>query len=140
MKNSYNILYGTIPLLWANEETGGAGPTKSGSWVDNRELFLETYRNVCKLHEVIAGQEMTHHEFLTSDGMVQRTCFADGTEVVVNFGESVYEATVGEKTYQLAQYGFAVKGPQIEQSRALVDGQIVTDIHTETFNFHELSK
>lgn len=46
---------------------------------------------------MIAGQEMTVHEFLTLDGMVQRTCFADGTEVVVNFGESVYEATVGGK-------------------------------------------
>lgn len=140
MKNCYNILYGTIPLLWANEETGGAGPAKPGSWVANRELFLETYRNVCKLHEVIAGQEMTVHEFLTLDGMVQRTCFADGTEVVVNFGESVYEATVGGKKYQLPQYGFAVKGPKIEQSRALIDGQIVTNIHTNTYNFQDFKQ
>ena len=135
MKNTYNILYGTIPLLWANEETGGSGPAKQGSWYEDRESFLRTYRNVCKLHEVIAGQEMITHEFLTQDRNVQRTQFSDGTTVVVNFGKENYETTVGKKTYLLPQYGFAVKGPQIEQSLSLINGKSVTKIETKNFQF-----
>ena len=44
-KDAFNVLYGTIPLLWANKE---------GSWQNHREVFLRTYRNTCKLHEAIA--------------------------------------------------------------------------------------
>ena len=50
------------------------------------------------------------------------------------------QATVGGKKYQLPQYGFAVKGPKIEQSRALIDGQIVTNIHTNTYNFQDFEQ
>lgn len=134
-KNAYNILYGSMPLLWANEEVGGSGPTKQGSWQINRDTFLETYRNVCKLHEVIAEQEMMNHEFLTDDRSVHRTEFADGTQVVVNFGEQPYSATVASKEYLLPENGFAVKGPNIEQSLSLVNGKPVTLIRTKNFEF-----
>jgi hypothetical protein len=40
---AFNILYGTMPMMWANQE---------GAWMKNRELFLRTCRNTCKLHEV----------------------------------------------------------------------------------------
>lgn len=82
-KDAFNVLYGTIPLLWANRE---------GSWHTARDVFLRTYRNTCKLHEQIAGAEMLSHEFLTPDRAVQRTRFSGGTEVVVNFGEKPYSA------------------------------------------------
>jgi len=125
-KDAFNILYGTIPILWANRE---------GAWRKDREVFLRTYRNTCKLHEAIAAAEMTSHEFVTADRAVQRTRFADGTEVVVNFGEKPHAAEVGGKRYELPQNGFAVKGPKIEQSLALVDGRPVTTIRTPGFQY-----
>ena len=46
-KDAFNILYGTIPLMWANRE---------GAWHKARDAFLRTYRNTCKLHEAIAAR------------------------------------------------------------------------------------
>ena len=127
-KDAFNVLYGTIPLLWANKE---------GSWRTERDTFLRTYRNTCKLHEVIAGTEMLTHEFLTADRAVQRTKFSDGTEVMVNFGERPFEAKLAGKKYLLPQNGFAVKGPRIEQSRSLVDGKPQTVIRAGKYTFTE---
>jgi hypothetical protein len=121
-KDAFNILYGTMPMMWANNE---------GSWVKDREVFLRTYRNVCKLHEALAPTEMVIHEFVTPDRAVQRTRFSDGTLVVVNFGEREYEAQVGGKRHVLGKNGFAVKGPKIEQSLEMVDGKAVTRIHPQ---------
>jgi hypothetical protein len=117
-KDAFNILYGTIPILWANKE---------GAWAGSRELFLRTYRNTCKLHETIA----------TADRAVQRTRFSDGTEAVVNFGETPHETKLAGKRYLLPQNGFAVKGPRLEQSRALVNGKSGTNISAEKFSFTE---
>jgi hypothetical protein len=125
-KDAFNILYGTMPMMWADKE---------GSWVNDRDLFLRTYRNTCKLHEVLATAEMVSHEFVTPDRAVQRTRFSDGTEVVVNFGEQPYAAKVGGKSYRLPKNGFAVKGPKIEQSLALVNGKPVTEIKTANYHF-----
>ena len=127
-KDAFNILYGTVPLLWASPE---------GSWDSARDVFVRTYRNTCKLHEVIAGTEMLSHEFVTADRAVQRTRFSDGTEVIVNFGGKAYEARQGGKTYLLAQNGFAVKGPRIEQSLVLVDGRPVTTIRAGQYRYSD---
>lgn len=127
-KDAYNVLYGTIPLLWANKE---------GGWRKARDVFLRTYRNTCKLHEAIATAEMLSHEFLTPDRAVQRTRFSDGTEAVVNFGQQPYTAHVAGRQYVLPQNGFAVKGPRIEQSLALVGGKTVTSIRAGKYVFTE---
>lgn len=129
-KDAFNVLYGTIPLLWANAE---------GSWPAHRDVFLRTYRNTCKLHEAVAGTELLSHEWLTPDRAVQRTRFSDGTEVVVNFGEAPYAATVGGKAYRLPQNGWAVKGPKIEQSLALEKGRAVTAIRAPGYAFSDAS-
>ncbi|HEY5910808.1 MAG TPA: glycoside hydrolase [Verrucomicrobiae bacterium] len=127
-KDAFNVLYGTIPLLWANKE---------GSWTTARETFLRTYRNTCKLHELVAGKELLTHEFLTPDRAVQRTSFTGGTEAIVNFGREPYTVRLKGKTYQLPQNGFAVKGPGIEQSLAVVDGRPTTTIRTRNFRFSD---
>jgi len=129
-KDAFNVLYGTIPLLWANAD---------GSWPKHRDVFLRTYRNTCKLHEAVACSELLSHEWLTSDRAVQRTRFSDGTEVVVNFGEAPYDATVGGKAYRLPQNGFAAKGPKIEQSLALEGGREVTTIRAPGYSFSDAS-
>jgi hypothetical protein len=110
-KDAFNILYGTMPMMWANGE---------GSWVKNREMFLRTYRNVCKVHEAVATAEMVSHEFVTADRAVQRTRFSDGTVVVVNFGDREYETQMGGKKQVLGKNGYAVKGPKVDQYLELV--------------------
>lgn len=127
-KDAFNVLYGTIPILWANKE---------GGWTTARETFLRTYRNTCKLHEAVAGTEMLSHEFVTLDRAVQRTRFSDGTEVIVNFGKTPFETKLAGKSYALPPNGFAVKGPRIEQSLSLFEGQARTVIRTETYQFQE---
>jgi hypothetical protein len=97
-KDAFNVLYGTMPMLWAG---------RNGSWPGDRETFLRTYRNVSKLHEAVATSEMLSHRFVTPDRAVQETRFANGTIVLVNFGEKPY--TAGRRVLQ--QNGFLIKGP-----------------------------
>ncbi|MBM4043797.1 MAG: hypothetical protein FJ279_01660, partial [Planctomycetes bacterium] len=117
-KDALNILYGTPPLIWAQY------------WQKHRERCLQTYRNVCKLHEQIGMDEMLSHEFVTEDRAVQRTRFSSGTVVTVNFGEKTYQVADGSRTLTLPQHGFHVKGPRITQWLALVDGSPATFIET----------
>ena len=127
-KDAFNILYGSMPMMWANKE---------GSWVNDKEMFLRTYRNVCRMHEAVATAEMLSHEFITPDRAVQRTRFLDGTEAVVNFGERPYQVKVGGKARVLPQNGFAVKGPRIEQYLELVNGKAVTTIRSGAFRYSD---
>lgn len=121
----FNILYGTVPLYWVNQPY-------SYNWSDPelRARLLESYRITCKPHEVIGFQEMTGHRFITEDRAVQKSAFADGTVVWVNFGAKPYTlelpSAVGRTAHQsatssvtLPQYGFYLKGPKIEQYRVL---------------------
>ncbi len=127
-KNAFNVLYGTMPMMWVN---------RAGSWHTDREAFLRTYRNTCKLHEVLAGSEMLSHEFVTPDHHVQRTRFSNGTEVVVNFGPKPHSMTLGGETLTLPQNGFWAKGPKIEQHLALEDGETVTAIRRKDYVFEQ---
>ncbi len=123
-KDAFNILYGTIPLLWANGE---------GSWRQDRAAFLRTYRVTCPLHEAIAGAEMLAHEALTPGRDVQRTTFSDATEVVVNFGSEPYALARDGRTFLLPRNGFFVKGPKIAQTCVLENGVPVTTVERPGF-------
>lgn len=127
-KDLFNILYGTIPLMWLDMQ---------GAWNTDRQRFVRTYRLTSKLHEAVATQEMLSHEFLTPDRAVQRTRFADGTVCVVNFGEQPYTLKVNHHSVVLPRYGFWVKGPRIEQSRVLVNGEVVTTVRADGYFFRE---
>jgi hypothetical protein len=130
-KDAFNILYGTIPLLWT---------TKDSSWQSARDVFLRTYRNTCKLHEAIAGTQMLSHEFVSPDRALQRTRFSDGTEVFVNFGPEPRTVQLAGRSQRLPENGFAVKGPKIEQSLELIDGKAVTSIRTADYSFTDADK
>jgi hypothetical protein len=125
-KDAFNILYGTIPMMWAG---------RNGSWPAEREVFLRTYRNTCKLHEAVAASEMLSHAFVTPDRAVQETRFADGTRVVVNFGEKPYSASIGGRVHVLPQNGWVAQGPRIEQSMEVVNGQAVTRIQAGSYHY-----
>lgn len=75
-----NILYGTPPMFMFD---------KAG-WEKHKARFLASYRNICPLVRQIGYDEMLSHEWLTSDHTVQRTRWASGREIVVNFGEQEY--------------------------------------------------
>jgi hypothetical protein len=128
MKDLFNILYGTIPLMWLDP---------LGAWNKDRQTFVRTYRLTSKLHEAVATQEMLSHEFLTPDRAVQRTRFADGTVCVVNFGKETYTLKANHQSVVLPEYGFWVKGPRIEQSRVLVNGEVVTTVRADGYFFRE---
>ena len=60
------------------------------------QFALQLALPVAKLHEQIGMLEMTDFEFLSDDGNVQMTKFADGTQVYANFGcNSMYIEGVG---------------------------------------------
>ena len=115
-KTAMNVLYGTPPMMWVN----GHGLRWSQS--DERQLMIEIYQQTCKLHEVIADQEMVSHEFLTPDRQVQRSTFADGTVCTVNFGDSTHKVKAGEREFSLGTNDFYVKGPRVEQWRLRTGG------------------
>lgn len=55
----------------------------------DRDELARTKR-VCDLHRRVAFLEMTNHEFLDESRRKQRTTFADGTSVTVNFDTGEY--------------------------------------------------
>lgn len=110
-KTAMNVLYGTPPMMWVNAHG------LRWSEPEERQLMIAIYQQTCKLHEVIADQEMVSHEFLTPDRQVQRSTFADGTVCTVNFGASAYKVTAGEREFFLGTNDFYVKGPKVEQWR-----------------------
>ena len=118
-KDAFNVLYGTMPMLWAEGE---------GSWHKDRALFLRTYRNVCHLHETVATARLLNHEFLDEEHTVQRTRFSNGTVCVVNFGLQSAETELNDHKYVLPENGWAVEGPHFRQSRAVEGDVVVTRI------------
>lgn len=125
-KDAFNVLYGTIPLLWANRD---------GSWQKSRELFLRTYRSTCKLHEAVAGMELLDHRFLTADRAVQQTRFAGGFTVIVNFGDQAYTARLNGRQYRLPRNGWVARGPGFEQFRAEQGGRVTLFIRTPSYTY-----
>ena len=115
-KTAMNVLYGTPPMMWANSHGLRWGVP------EERQMMIDIYRQTCKLHEVVADQEMLSHEYLTPDRMLQRSTFADGTVCTVNFGEAAHVVAAGGREFRLGTNDFYVKGPQIEQWRTRTGG------------------
>jgi hypothetical protein len=77
-RDLFNVLYGTPPMFMFDRKL----------WEQNRERFVQSYKNTCPHGRESAYSEMTDHSFLTPDRSVQRTCFANGQTVTVNFGNA----------------------------------------------------
>ncbi len=122
-KDLSNILYGTMPLLWADKKGYG--------WNRNRARFLETVRNVCNFHERVAFEEMLTHEYLSEDRAVQRTRFSGGGVAVVNYGNEPRTYKDGERTLLLAPLGFYASAPGFRQSRTIEQGNVITRIEAK---------
>lgn len=61
---------------------------------------------LCPLHDSIGFEEMTGHAYLSEDALVQRSKFANGVEVMVNFGPTPWKSPADG---ELPGYGFRVK-------------------------------
>ncbi len=86
-RDLFNILYGTPPMFMFNRQV----------WNQNKERFVQSYKDVCPVARAVGYAEMTEHSFLTADRNVQQTKFANGTTITVNFGDEPYLLPNGEK-------------------------------------------
>jgi hypothetical protein len=59
------------------------------------QLALRAALPVAQLHRRIGKQEMVHFRFLSEDGYVQESAFADGTHIVANFSRDTIGGTPG---------------------------------------------
>lgn len=87
----YALLNGGAPYLIRD----GAYPNTDGSFDGGVDFTLEEKIARCKvvsgLHEKVAKLEMVSHTMVDGDYMVQKTTFADGTEVLVDFRQQTYQ-------------------------------------------------
>lgn len=90
----YAVLNGGAPYLLRD----GAYPNFDGSFETLGIGLKEEIKRcdvVCELHEKVAKCEMVRHEMVNGDYAIQRTVFADGTTVTVDFKNQTYEIAYG---------------------------------------------
>jgi hypothetical protein len=112
-KDAFNVLYGTMPMLWANRE---------GGWSTHRDRALRTMREVGAVHRAVAEAEMVSHEWLTPDRTLQRSTFSNGFETAANLGSEPREVTLGGRTFHLSANGFVAVGPGLTIARGQESG------------------
>ncbi len=95
-RDLFNLLYGTPPMFMFHRRL----------WEQNKDRFVQSYRNTCPHIRKIGYEEMTDHRFLTSDRAVQQTVFRNGTQITVNFGSVPFRMPDGS---QLLPLGFLAK-------------------------------
>ena len=90
----YALLAGGAPYLVRD----GAYPNTDGAF-DGEKISLEEMTERCRvvteLHEKTALLELVRHECMTADGSVQKSEFSDGTYVICDFAEQIYEIGYG---------------------------------------------
>ena len=84
-RDLFNALYGTPPMFMFNRRV----------WRDNRDRFVQSYQTATPVARATGYSEMLSHHWLTTDHAVQQTCFANGVEVTVNFGDSPFTVQDG---------------------------------------------
>ena len=89
----FNILYGTSPMFLYNEK----------QWPLIRDRVAKTCKIVAPIARSVGFCEMTGHVILTPDRTVQRTSFANGVEITVNFSDSDWKDESG-KTVRAKSY------------------------------------
>ena len=57
-------------------------------FANNLDRFQACYDTVCRWRRAVGYSEMVNHERLTKDGLLQRSSFANGASVTVNFAKT----------------------------------------------------
>jgi len=84
-RDLFNILYGTAPMFMFNRQF----------WQDNKQRFVDSYKNISTVARAVGYAEMVDHRFLTDNRDVQQSRFSNGVVVTVNFGETAYRLPDG---------------------------------------------
>jgi len=95
-RDLFNLLYGTPPMFMFNRKL----------WQEQKERFVQSYRNTCPYVREVGYSEMVDHRFLTPDRNVQQTVFANGTMITVNFADALFQLPSGRT---LQKFGFDVQ-------------------------------
>ncbi|MEQ8848982.1 glycoside hydrolase [Botrimarina sp.] len=123
-KDLITILYGGAPLLWLSD------PGRGYDWRENRWRWLRTYHDTTPLHERVAFSQMTSHRFLSEDGAVQQTRFANGAVATVNFGDTP-AIDPDDPDTTLAPDGYRVRAPGLRQQRLWIDGGACLELESD---------
>lgn len=92
----FNILYGTSPVFLYNAK----------QWPAIRERVAATCRTTIPVGRKVGFSEMTDHQVLTPDRLVQRTVFANGVSITANFSDRPWTDRDGRT---VAPGGFVVR-------------------------------
>ena len=84
-RDLFNVLYGTMGMYCISQR----------QWAADKDRFVRSYRVTSPVARKTGYSEMLDHRILSSDRLVQRTVFADGTTVTVNFGEKPFALPEG---------------------------------------------
>ncbi len=79
---------------------------------DHAERFKDCYDNVCRWRRAVGYSEMTRHERLTPDGLVQRSTFANGASVTVNFADEARRV----EGLELPPHAYVIAGVAAEKA------------------------
>jgi hypothetical protein len=96
-RDLFNVLYGTPPMFMFDRQL----------WAQNKERFAASYKDICPVVRAVGYAEMTGHTFLTPDRDVQRTEFANGVTITVNFGQKPRTLPTGR---EIAPMSYSVTG------------------------------
>ncbi len=77
-RDLWNALYGTPPMFMFDRRI----------WTANKDRFVQSYRRATAVARATGYSQMLSHEWLTPNHSVQRTRFANGVAVTVNFGDA----------------------------------------------------
>lgn len=91
-RDLFNALYGVPPMFMFDRRL----------WEKDKKRFVQSYTNTCPVVRRVGYKEMLDHRFLTPDRSVQRTTFAGGTTVTVNFGTSPFKLENGDMLQSMA--------------------------------------
>ena len=130
-----------MPKLWAQKDLLHLIHASMPTWVlwdlqqslfwGNRERFKECYDNVCRWRRAVGYSEMTNHERLSDDGLVQRSSFANGAAVTVNFATETRTAD----GVTLPSRSFLIMGNSPELAGLPVNKPVQVDDHWEPKEF-----
>ena len=85
-RDLFNALYGTPPMYMFSNKM----------WTEMKDRFAASYKIAQPVSRMTGYSEMTDHQILTLDRTVQRTLFANGVVVTVNFGEKPFTTKEGD--------------------------------------------
>ena len=84
-RDLFNALYGTPPMYMFVQK----------AWQTQKEQFAASYKVTTPVARLTGYSEMVDHQILKADRTVQRTLFANGVHVTVNFGSAPFTTADG---------------------------------------------